>query len=284
MLRRSIGKVGSLLPRGVRRLVLDRLGGARAAAWLSGEAFETVRIADSIVLAIKPILHASLTGTGALDYESNLVRLLEERLGRGAVFYDVGANVGIFTFLAGLRVGAEGTVVAFEPEPNNIICLRRSIDLNRLPADIRLMEIAVADRDGSLAFDRRGGAFSGRVVAAGSNDGPAASVIEVPARSIDSLVAGGEIPPPNLVKIDVEGGEGAVVAGMQRTLADHRPEVLVEMHGFARPSVEQACAILEEHGYGFHRVDGYAGGPLPPAREPRERLSARHVLALPGGA
>jgi hypothetical protein len=67
---------------------------------------------------------------------------------------------------------------------------------------------------------------------------------------------------------------------MRSTLADRRPEVLLEMHGFARPGVEQACAILEDHRYAFHRVDGYAGG-MPPPFGPGERAKARHVLALP---
>ena len=148
------------------------------------------------------------------------------------------------------------------------------------PAPISLLEVAVSDKDGFVTFDRRGGAFSGRIVNDETKDGAAAATLEVPSRSLDSLVEDGDTPPPDFIKIDVEGGEGAVLSGARRTLTTHRPEILLEMHHFAKSGVERAYAVLDEQGYRLHLVDNFGGGELPLLTR-SERARARHILAVP---
>ena len=81
--------------------------------------------------------------------------------GLATFFYDVGANIGVFAFIAAPLVGEHGHVYAFEPEQNNIVCFKRSAGKADLE-NIMLFECAVGSKDGAMTFDRRGGAFSGR--------------------------------------------------------------------------------------------------------------------------
>src|SRR6185503_8090070 len=62
--------------------------------------------------------------------------------------------------------------------------------------------------------------------------------VDIEVVAIDDLVASGRIRPPNLVKIDVEGAEIDVLEGMRRTIEEHRPAIVCELHDTARQFVE----------------------------------------------
>jgi FkbM family methyltransferase len=208
---------------------------------------------------------------------------LLERLRPGDVVYDVGANVGFFTVLAAHLVGRTGRVVAFEPLPANVAALRHNVELNRFD-NVTIVEAAVAAAAGSAGLVLAGEptwaklapstgeperpTTGGQPVAAGAPT-PAVSVRLV---SVDDLLASGALPPPTLVKIDVEGAELEVVAGMRATLRTHQPILLCEMHGKNR----EFAALLREVAYEARTIEG---------REPLE--SARwdvHVVAVPAPA
>jgi hypothetical protein len=88
--------------------------------------------------------------------------------------------------------------------------------------------------------------------------------IEVAVSSIDRLIETGRCPPPHVVKIDVEGAESEVLVGMEATLRDHRPTLIVEVDSPRADRVEdkfqQLCAVLADGGYVVRRLeDGYPG-------------------------
>jgi FkbM family methyltransferase len=198
------------------------------------------------------------------------VAAIERTLKPADIFYDVGANIGIFCLLASTIVGPSGRVVAFEPEDNNLVCFRRT--LKKGPTNIQLLPLAVGNEDGTMTFDRRGGAFSGRLVA----DREAAfDAIEVQVRSLDGLIAGG-LPPPDLIKIDVEGGEGSVLEGGTALLKRGTCTVLCEMHPGNNPEgVRRAFTALKAAGYGLTVLGGGA------IAEPLVTQGTYHVLAHP---
>jgi len=74
----------------------------------------------------------------------------------------------------------------------------------------------------------------------------------VRAATLDELVAGGEAPAPDVVKIDVEGAELDVLAGMERVLAEVRPVLICEMHG----KNAAFCAAMDAAGYRVVDLDG----------------------------
>jgi FkbM family methyltransferase len=251
---RGMNKLGNAMTHRQRRFVLDRLGVATLLGNLAGDQFDELRLPNGISLSFSPLLHADISRNGRLEYADHVAHVIEECLGRGDVFYDAGANVGVFAFMAATLVGEKGAVFAFEPEPNNILCFRRSLE--RAPVrNVELHDIALGGKDGNMAFDRRGGAFSGRLVDSADEIG-SDGVCEIQVRSIDSLLAGG-MPPPSLIKIGVEGGEGLVLEGAKETLRAHKPAVLCEMHPDNRAGVSRAFAALKDAGYVCRSIDGF---------------------------
>jgi FkbM family methyltransferase len=162
----------------------------------------------------------------------------------GAVVYDVGANVGFYTLLAATLAGPQGRVYAFEPLPRNVRILTRHAALNRL-TNVHVFAGAVSDRPGTARFDQCALPEMGRLSASGG--------IEVLTFQLDDLLASGRIPPPHVVKIDVEGAEWDVLRGARDVFLRHRPTVLLATHG---PEVHaRCCALLGELGYDLEPLD-----------------------------
>ncbi len=154
---------------------------------------------------------------------------------KGAVFVDVGANVGVYTVYA--AVAREARVYAFEPEAQNFALLNRNIGANGLGRLVVAFCAALADvRTVDRLYLAEGTAGSschsfGSEVGFDLEPRPAAHVQGCLSLRLDDLVSEGVVPVPRYVKIDVDGFEHKVVAGARRTL--ERPEVrelLVEIN------------------------------------------------------
>jgi len=137
--------------------------------------------------------------------------------------YDVGAHAGFFTLLASRLAGDRGRVYALEACPDNVERLRRNVEANRA-LNVEVVALAASDRDGEAAFVMHESTLQGRL--AGEMEH---SAVTVRTTTIDTLVREG-MTPPDVIKIDVEGAEGAVVRGAARTIAVHRPALLLEVH------------------------------------------------------
>ena len=172
------------------------------------------------------------------EYEPALTRAFMENLREGIVVYDIGAHWGYFSLVASRRIGKSGQVIAFEPHPHNIQIIEKNLSLNRID-NVRLMKVAVADTEGEAAFDLGADTGLGKLSSSGK--------YRVRVVSLDALVQTGEIPPPNLVKIDIEGAEGRALRGMRQVLEQYRPVVLLETHG--EESVTECRTLLTEIGY-----------------------------------
>lgn len=252
ILFRAINRIGGLLSHRQRRFLLDRLGLGKLIGRVAKGQFEEIALPSGLKVTINPLLHGSVTKDGRIDYEDDVSEALLAHLKPGGVFYDVGANIGVFSFIAASTVGANGAVHAFEPEANNLECFQQTLRNSGLQ-NVTLHDVAVGSSDGSMTFDRRGGAFSGRLVD-GGQDAEGASM-DVRVRAIDSLIQDG-LAPPDLVKIDVEGGEGGVLEGMHDTLRSHRPVLLCELHFFDADGLQRAVTAVREAGYSCQSLDG----------------------------
>lgn len=161
-------------------------------------------------------------------WEPDLAAFLRRRLRPGDLFVDVGANVGCMTALAGRLVGVGGGVVAIECSPAVLLELRETLARNAL-ANVRLVESAASDRHEQLVL------FAGP----SHNVGLTATVSHrglqphgtVPAAPLGDLVTADERARARLVKIDVEGAEDRVLAGMLPVLDTLRAdaEIVVEL-------------------------------------------------------
>lgn len=192
-------------------------------------------------------------------YEEPVQAILAERLSPGDGFVDVGANIGYFSLLAGRIVGGDGWVLAVEPVPENAAMIRANAAVNRLPR-VMVAEAAAGAFDGA-----------GELVLARHNGGAALSTaplppdargrIAVPVVTLDTLLAGHRLPPPTLVKIDVEGSEIEALNGMRGTIARHHPDILFEVDAATRDDAERRFADLST---GLE-AQGYRVAALPPA-------------------
>lgn len=217
-----------------------------------------------------PISHAHIGSLAFGNLETSVQEAMLRHLAKGGVFYDVGANLGFFAMLGAHMAGfEEGRSYAFEPTPDNAAAIRRNAQLNSIP-NLTVIEKAVSAQTGRAQLQVVDDQSWSKLADYG--DHPLTEqVLEVDTVSIDDLVFGGEIEPPTVVKIDVEGAEIAVLEGMTRTLAEHRPAVICELHDTHAAFVEFCAA----HGYSAINLEGTI---------PVEQAGASaHALALPAG-
>ncbi|HEY2769841.1 MAG TPA: FkbM family methyltransferase [Solirubrobacteraceae bacterium] len=217
-----------------------------------------------------PISHAHIGSIAFGNLESAVQEAMVRHLGRGGVFYDIGANLGFFSLLGGHLAGLhEGHVYAFEAAPENAEAIRHHAELNGVP-NISVLQVAVSDHAGVGRLQIVDDQSWSKLEDYGEHPGTQ-EVIEVQLVAIDDLVANGSVKPPTVVKIDVEGAELAVLQGMRRTLAEHRPAVICELHG----THDEFVAFMDEQNYRLINLEGTI-----PVRE--EGASA-HALGLPPG-
>ena len=211
--------------------------------------------------------HAGLIVRGTL--EPPVQEALRRLLAPGAVFYDVGANIGFFTILGARLVGPEGRVIAFEPVPACARAVARNIELNGFThAEIR--EAAVGARSGSDRLLVVGEASWSHLASTGRH-ADVREEIDVDVVSIDELVGAGAIPPPDVLKIDTEGAELQAIEGMRQTIVRHRPAIVCELHD----TNAEFCALMDELDYATTNLDGpeplIDAGPVHALAQARER-------------
>ena len=162
------------------------------------------------------------------EHERSIQRALQQLLSPQKIMYDVGAHVG-FHALPAARLGAQ--VVAFEPDPENAGRLRANVDRNTLGDKVRVVEAAVWSNTGTSVAFRRGLPRSQGGVCSNDHQPVLASgeIIEVTTLALDDFVARAG-PVPNVIKIDVEGGESEVLRGAAAILKAYRPALIIEVH------------------------------------------------------
>lgn len=186
------------------------------------------------------------------EIEPELLDLIDS-LPEGAVFHDAGASIGLFSLYAALKRHA--TVYAFEPEAQNYATLELNHFLNRaaLAAPLNSFNLALAERAGIGRIHTRvygAGEHVKILDAAATRDTKErfapAHIQTVLTQPLDRLVAEYGLPQPEVLKIDVDGAEAALLAGAVRTLADPRLHtVFIELSDL---SSDGEAAILESHG------------------------------------
>jgi FkbM family methyltransferase len=142
----------------------------------------------------------------------------------GDVFYDIGANIGVFTILAAKSTGEKGKVFAFEPHSANFTRLLDNIVLNGLQGIVVPCNFALNDEHGFFPFDyfsSETGTSNSQLSSVRSFSGgeykPELSELKY-AASVDGLIASGNSPSPHHIKIDVDGNELAILRGMTKLL------------------------------------------------------------------
>ena len=180
-------------------------------------------------------------------YEPDLQRTIEELVQPGQTAYDVGANVGYVSLLLARRVGSLGTVIAFEPFPANVERLKQNLAAHADLAHMEVVAAAVVETTQTVSFLVGASDDTGRVIPSAAETSSSANQLSVCGVALDELVFEQDYPPPQVVKIDIEGGEVAALRGMSRLLRQVRPLILLETHSQA--CSQAAWQLLTEAGY-----------------------------------
>ena len=160
------------------------------------------------------------------------------------LFIDVGANAGAYSILACKARGAKGH--CYEPVPSTFETLKSNLNVNDLAEQVKAMNVGIADKEGTLRFHSDLNCEN-RVLAEGENP---SNSIDVPVHSLDSLLEGLN---PTILKVDVEGFEGAVVEGADSVLSNPSlHSIIIELRGHgAKFGFDEDAVLKKLLDYGF---------------------------------
>jgi FkbM family methyltransferase len=179
--------------------------------------------------------------------------------GTDEVFIDIGANVGMYTIWAAATRGTK--VYAFEPESQNYTVLNKNIITNHLWDKVKAYCIALSD---VTTFDFLN---LGEIKAGGSNHTfgenvdfnlqPRKNIFQQGcfATTLDKALEDGKIQQPHYIKIDVDGIEHKVIAGMLKTLKNTKlKSVLIELNTTLTEH-QNIITTMKESGLYFNQAE-----------------------------
>jgi FkbM family methyltransferase len=234
----------------------------------------TSKLGDDFDIDLSSFLEWQLWVFGS--YEEHFAELFSYLVAPGDRCIDVGANVGVHTIRLAKLVGADGEVIGIEPNEEAARRAVSNLALNQV-ANARVVHAAATDQSGGyVELYLPGTQDTNRARASVlPHDYLTGSVAKVPTVSIDDLCSG----PVALIKIDVEGHEGAVVTGAAATIDRCFPTIVFEYAPqLLRNPAQSPFSWLAGRGYEMLRV-----------RHERHSLTGRgrlvldHLQELPGG-
>ncbi len=204
---------------------------------------KTMAIRQGPAAGMKWIVGSADHGCWLGTYELAKQRALGRFVRPGMTVYDIGAQAGFYTLCFSRLVGPTGTVYAFEPCAYEARYLLDHIQMNAL-RNVRVIQAAVWKSSGMAAMTTDRGQTQNSI-SSGTE-----SILQVPTVALDDL----HFPPPDLVKMDVEGAESAVIEGARRMLERRRPVVFVALHGAEQ---RRACVrLLRQSSYQLFELNG----------------------------
>lgn len=180
--------------------------------------------------------------------------------------FDVGGFEGLFTLFFSGKVGPNGEVFTFEPNPVNLQKILVNVRINKRN-NVRVFPLAIGKDRTTMAMvvdPRRpaSGSLDTSLKAANKQHAPGeTSSFRVRVETIDHLLAQQwkPLPVPGFVKIDVEGFEMDVLRGMSDLIRGHYPQLFIEIHGITMErkveNVRNVVRLLLDHGYQLLHVE-----------------------------
>jgi len=200
---------------------------------------------------------ACLTGR----YEPQETAILRDLLRGGMTFVDVGANWGYFTLVAAHLVGPSGRVISIEADPRACRTVQSNLDRNAY-AHVVLHNVAAADAPGRMQlhqYEPRAG-DSGNFGLGRASHPAGGRSFDVEARRLDDVLDADSVQRVDLLKMDIEGGEAAALAGLSRYFSIGRVDrILLEIHPHQLnqlgTSVAAVLDCLRTHRFAGWRID-----------------------------
>jgi len=157
------------------------------------------------------------------------IAVLSHLLKEGDTFLDVGANHGSFAIVASKLLGADGLVIAVEPQPRLAKAIEKSLSANAL-CKFHIYNLAVGDRDGEIELLVPIGTSGSAGIFPEHSATHDHNAIKVPLRRFDQLVDWQNFTGRVMLKLDVEGSECAFLEGARQMITSLKPKLIIEVH------------------------------------------------------
>lgn len=189
--------------------------------------------------------------------DPTLYGMVEELVRPGSIVWDVGANVGLFSFCAAALAGSGGSVLAIEPDlwlAQLIIRSARGLLVSsQTCANVHVLCASISDsnRVSKLEIAERARASNHLLEATGAPDAGGSRYLQpTPSLTLDFLLD--YFPPPSVLKIDVETHEVNALKGAHRLLTEVRPTILCEV---TRTNSDAVTQILHNARYDLYGAE-----------------------------
>ena len=212
-----------------------------------------------LVLAVEPSLRSIVTSVLITegDWFEREMEFWRSWLKPGMTVIDVGANVGVYTFSAALKVGAEGCVLAVEPFSGCVRCLQETCKINQL-SWVKVCAGAASDRNGKVKLALYTASELNEVVSSDTEEAMKPGTFEeVACFTLDSLIEQENVSQVDFLKIDAEGHEIKVLEGCDRILKEFSPTILYENIAGRKGSNVAVADFLRARGYQLFRYQPY---------------------------
>lgn len=225
--------------------------------------FEVERMGQRWLLNPSDFVQSSFYWTG--EFETWDWFHLSHLVTPESIVFDVGANFGFYTIMIARQLTSKGRVFSFEPCAQTVSRLRTNIRLNGLEAVITILPVALSKQQGVGYLDNVSGNSGARALAPNGE--------RISLTTLDAVCVEHSIKRVDIIKIDVEGHEMAVLEGAAKTIESSRPIMLVEGNEVALrrsgASAKDLAAKLRSWGYRLlvpnrRRLVPLSGFPPPP--------------------
>jgi len=188
-------------------------------------------------------------------YQGDVLIALHNLLEPGDVFWDIGANYGFMSIYAARVFEGKVQIVAFEPNPVVLNVLRRNVELNRC-SNLRIEKICLSDRIGEVTFyTSENQSWNATMIEDFARAHGENVAVQVASSTIDESVK--VLPPPSVIKLDVEGAEHLVIKGGSRFLRDASVPIIAEYNVQALQDVgldrEDYLGLFRDLGYEIYQ-------------------------------
>jgi FkbM family methyltransferase len=200
----------------------------------------------AVEASLQSIVTLVLLGAGAW-FEAEM-EFWQDSLQPGMTVIDVGANVGVYTFSAAEKVGAEGKVYAIEPFSGCVRCLQETCRVNQIDW-VKVCAGAASGRSGTARLSLNTASELNEIVPTDNNPSTPNAYEEVECFTLDSLIEAENLQQVDFLKIDAENHEMAVLSGSDKLLTKFSPVILYENIAGTKGANLPVASLLQTKGY-----------------------------------
>jgi FkbM family methyltransferase len=195
-------------------------------------------------------------------YEEEVLEAILQSLPRGAVLWDIGTNIGLHAITTKAK-RPDATVICFEPSPFVYVRLVHNAKQNR--AEIQALNIALSDQEGYSKLSMMETENPGLSSLSPWKGVEYSHSMLCRCESADTLVQQGVVPFPNVIKLDVEGHEMAVLNGLGSSLKDRQLSAIIfeaQSGSYEEEKAGPVFQLLSSHGFEISGIASTIDGPV----------------------